>query len=482
MAAAPLSMVRADEETVCIRGFPMDVFCINRGTLLDRPSLRTLSNPHQHSIHCLVDVGRCVNSGYELLTLPIVNGDYTRAFSIDNNGKDMLLTEARRVGSCSTCTGEGNQFVGFEATFVGTIDPMSSSNPPKLLVTGVHPSQTCESLGLTEFSLQDPAPTPMPTPPPTPIPTPEPTPMPTPEPTPMPTPTPSLRSPAPTTTSAPSSVPTFNVPPGFCFSAHDTVEVEGGDKIMMKDLRIGDSVLVDQANKYEPVYSFGHHQRSMDTEFLQLHTTSSKNAALELTRDHMVFVEGRALPASAVKEGDSLDLATGGVAKVIRIQTMSRRGAFAPFTPSGKIVVNGVVASTYVGFQDSNALQIGGVSTHLSYQWMAHAFETPHRFVCHHLGECPEETYTTDGISTWVSGPLRGSHWLLQQNGVVVALVVVPMLCLFGGLWLIEWVMMSPVMMVGLLCAGLFGTMMCLKKIGRSWQFRLTRTKAEKEA
>ena len=48
----------------------MDTFCIERGTLLDNPELKTLERPDAHSVHCLVDVPRCYESGFEVLVLP----------------------------------------------------------------------------------------------------------------------------------------------------------------------------------------------------------------------------------------------------------------------------------------------------------------------------------------------------------------------------------------------------------------------------
>ena len=50
----------SDEEAVCFEGYVMDRFCINRGTLLDASSVKTLLNPEKHSAHCLVDVGVCL--------------------------------------------------------------------------------------------------------------------------------------------------------------------------------------------------------------------------------------------------------------------------------------------------------------------------------------------------------------------------------------------------------------------------------------
>ena len=50
---------RAAEQDVCFEGYVMDRYCIDRGTLLDRPDLSTLESPGEHSVHCLVDVPNC---------------------------------------------------------------------------------------------------------------------------------------------------------------------------------------------------------------------------------------------------------------------------------------------------------------------------------------------------------------------------------------------------------------------------------------
>lgn len=37
-----------------VEGFVMDKFCIDRGTLLDKPNLASLQFPHEHSLHWYV--------------------------------------------------------------------------------------------------------------------------------------------------------------------------------------------------------------------------------------------------------------------------------------------------------------------------------------------------------------------------------------------------------------------------------------------
>jgi hypothetical protein len=37
-----------------------------------------------------------------------------------------------------------------------------------------------------------------------------------------------------------------------------------------------------------------------------------------------------------------------------------------------------------------------------------------------------DEEYTKDGMSTWIAGPHEFSKWLLEQNGVVMTVILVP--------------------------------------------------------
>ena len=67
---------------------------------------------------------------------------------------------------------------------------------------------------------------------------------------------------------------------------------------------------------------------------------------MEISHDRLVFVRTnvvarRSIPASSVVVGDEL-FTSDGAAKVTKIARITRRGAFAPFTGSGTLVVNGV--------------------------------------------------------------------------------------------------------------------------------------------
>ena len=234
------------------------------------------------------------------------------------------------------------------------------------------------------------------------------------------------------------------IPSGVqCFSGTSLVDVVGKGHIQMKELRVGDNVYFGRDRKYyEPVYTFGHYNPDEVAEFLQIATTTAAHdKSLEISPNHMIFVNGGGhSPASAIRVGDYILNDSGDLVPVTAITVVKRKGVFAPFTPSGTIVVNGIKASTYVTlFQHNNKLTVllGGVlhtTTGLTYQWLAHAFLLPYRIKC--VRRKCEERYTSDGINIWLDGPNRAMVWLLRQDTVAVAFLGVPMVVSF---WILAW-------------------------------------------
>lgn len=144
------SMAVGATEHVCIEGYVMDTYCIERGQLLDNPSLNTLEDPQEHTLHCLADVAQCVNSGFEVLQDPGADSGkiYCRAFKLDSTGNTMALDLIKKTGSqslgCKVCDSPGgNLKKGFRATVIGTVESLKvaagSKYPPTLHVTSVKP-------------------------------------------------------------------------------------------------------------------------------------------------------------------------------------------------------------------------------------------------------------------------------------------------------------------------------------------------------
>ena len=236
----------------------------------------------------------------------------------------------------------------------------------------------------------------------------------------------------------PNPTPSPIVGGGACFSGHNMVQVKDKGAVWMKDLRIGDYVEVS-GNNFEAIYSFAHYDPTGSSSYLQISTTSAKKP-LEMTPNHLLFVHGRGfVPASSVQVGDVLRSGEDTLkVSVTSITTKSAVGVFAPLTPSGTIVVNDVLASTYVSLQtDSASLRIGRFPTGLTYQWLEHAFLAPARIVSHYSS--PGESYDAEGIATWAVLARGAAQWWLNQQPPVVILILAPILVVLSAFVVAEW-------------------------------------------
>merc|ERR1711915_342026 len=89
----------------------------------------------------------------------------------------------------------------------------------------------------------------------------------------------------------------------FCFSAENTVLVADKGYVPMNELKIGDMAQTEDG-EFSRIYSFGHFSHHSKSEYLQLHI-EDQGSPLEITKDHLVFVETRgSVPAFAVSVGD----------------------------------------------------------------------------------------------------------------------------------------------------------------------------------
>mmetsp|Transcript_15093 Transcript_15093/g.22232 ORF Transcript_15093/g.22232 Transcript_15093/m.22232 type:complete len:662 (-) Transcript_15093:108-2093(-) len=243
---------------------------------------------------------------------------------------------------------------------------------------------------------------------------------------------------------------------GFCFSGESTVDVLNKGTVKMEDLKIGDKVLVGVDGKYEPIYSFGHFDTSVvKTEFLQIRTSTS--SGLEMTPNHLIFMQGNeAVPASSIKVGDKVMMASGKTDTVVSIQEVKRTGIFAPFTSSGTIVTNGILSSSFATIQKSHYVSLGGFEVPLTYHQLGVVFESPHRLLCHLWGldECARyERYDEGGTSQWVEKPMVAFQWLLEQNIVVSGILFFISFAFLCMINLIEMLVVSPVYAMCLMAA-----------------------------
>ena len=248
-----------------------------------------------------------------------------------------------------------------------------------------------------------------------------------------------------------------------CFSGESTVRVAGKGQVAIRSVRIGDQVQVENG-KFEPVYSFGHSDSSSYGTFLQLHLSNGKNVML--SHDHLIFTAANSrypIPASEITIGtelvDAHRLNTVFVKSIT--PSVKAKGIFAPFTPSGTVVVDGILASSFVAMGASSSsppyiVSFGGLLG-LSHQWLAHSFEFPHRVACYYykynsnndalsnqsnkiynrFNYCPAETYT-HGVATQFITPLKVHAWFVQQHFLVRGILLVMLAILFCVFQIVE--------------------------------------------
>ena len=141
---------------------------------------------------------------------------------------------------------------------------------------------------------------------------------------------------------------------GGCYPGSAIIYDSNSRARRIESLQVGDKVLVITKNdiQSDSVITFIHRQPEVVEEFLKIVTTKEK--ILLITADHLLFVElmgqATAIPARDVKIGDTVYVrgSHGSETDLVRsISTVYEKGAYAPVTLSGTILVNDVHTSCY---------------------------------------------------------------------------------------------------------------------------------------
>lgn len=222
-----------------------------------------------------------------------------------------------------------------------------------------------------------------------------------------------------------------------CFSASNSVEVKGEGMVSMDSLKIGDYVRSGKDGEYSRVLSFIHYAPDEEGNFIKIH--SEGNAPLELTSNHLVYRNDKAIKAEDVAVGDML-----GDSKVTEITYSKKTGLYAPVTFDGSIVVNGVKASNYVAFLDHIPID--------QHQF-CHMFFALQRAACSvNFGLCERETYT-NGISAYANFFIQFYAYTNTFSGPFAWFVEKVFCYIVGPMWMtIEQMVISPIF--GLLSIG----------------------------
>ena len=232
-----------------------------------------------------------------------------------------------------------------------------------------------------------------------------------------------------------------------CFSSVATVQVRDRGAVAMKDLQVGDQVLVDSKNNYyyEPVYAFGH-RAEKEREFLVIETAETKTQ-LEITEGHMMYRKDQRqdpkhpIRADQVKVGDFLERHDGRSAQVTKIRTKKRKGYYAPLTPSGHLVVDGIKVSSYVSLQKGTGKYLeynGGISTGMTHQNFIHIALSPFRMICMGVSSNVCQIYDDEGMPFYVSYGLRFASKADKIPFPLQVLLLLTLLLFFGVFQVME--------------------------------------------
>lgn len=222
-----------------------------------------------------------------------------------------------------------------------------------------------------------------------------------------------------------------------CFSEVATTQVFGKGPVEMRDLQVGDRVFTGE--DYHTVYAFGHLDKAAKAEFLQIHT--DKDSTLEVTVNHLVYVDGRSAPvrADSIKVGDFLQGAA-----VTKIGAVERNGLYAPLTTDGNLVVDGVKASSYISLDQIEDHAFLG--KHI--QTFSHFGISPFRLMCTGFSPNMCQDYNEDGIPRALAFLNEFLSQIMDQPCYVQAIAIVSYFLLAAMAWTMEYVMAAPSLIV----------------------------------
>ncbi len=154
----------------------------------------------------------------------------------------------------------------------------------------------------------------------------------------------------------------------------------------MDELSLGDQVLTEAG--FEAVFLFGEREGTKLARFVVITTATHQ---IQMTPDHFIPVKSqdkmRMKRAMDVTSGDAISVQQDGkqmATAITSVSTIFDQGLYNPYTPSGSIIVNGVLASVHSRWILDDVCDALGCVEHLPwlYQWVFR----PIRFFCWFVG------------------------------------------------------------------------------------------------
>jgi hypothetical protein len=180
----------------------------------------------------------------------------------------------------------------------------------------------------------------------------------------------------------------------------------------MDQLKLGDLVKT-LAGTFSPVLSFAHRDLTVSTNYVVLQTNAS---TLHVSPDHLLYVNGHITDAGSIVVGDALVGSGNRVYVVEYVQWEGHKGAFAPITKAGTLLVADIAVSSYVRVLNKIPASLQHVIWHIAY--------APWRLLCEMRGSV-DESYR-NGIANNIAVMIPIQYFLNRspQNIQIIALAM----------------------------------------------------------
>ncbi|XP_071114327.1 uncharacterized protein [Haliotis cracherodii] len=142
-----------------------------------------------------------------------------------------------------------------------------------------------------------------------------------------------------------------------CFPQNAEVVSHTNGTILMKDIQIGEQLMSVSSNgeiTYSPVFLFGHANSNVTSEFINIIT---RQVSIKLSPDHHIYSKYDnqivTVPSRQITRGNVIFRLDSNNNRLVEDEVTDicfciEKGLYAPFTMSGTLVVEGVLASCYV--------------------------------------------------------------------------------------------------------------------------------------
>eukprot|EP00177_Eucheuma_denticulatum_P000732 GFKZ01001314.1.p1 GENE.GFKZ01001314.1~~GFKZ01001314.1.p1 ORF type:complete len:591 (-),score=66.26 GFKZ01001314.1:234-2006(-) len=131
-----------------------------------------------------------------------------------------------------------------------------------------------------------------------------------------------------------------------CFPADATVSRHDGLIVRMEDLALAEKIAVG-GGEHSDVFFFGHRNSEELSDYVSIKHTGS-DTRLRISPGHYLYVDGKLRTARSVRAGNRLrDVDGKDTLFVTEVAGERLRGAYAPTSMHGDLVVDGVVVSSY---------------------------------------------------------------------------------------------------------------------------------------